>query len=135
MKIRDKLYKLSEKNYVSKKVYKDFRNILNKQINEAREKFYSNEFKNNESSIKKTWSVINSVLKPKIKSPKISISENNTGDKINDADVPNRFVDYFTTIAEKLTSQMTNVSSNVSMYLRNRMQKPFFLHHVNLKTF
>ena len=42
MKIRDKLYKLSVKNYVSKKVYKDFCNILNKQINEARESFYEN---------------------------------------------------------------------------------------------
>ena len=126
MKIRDKLYKLSVKNYVSRKVYKDFRNILNKQINEAREKFYENEFKNNEKNVKKTWSVINRVLKPKNKIPKISISEKSTGEKINDSNVPNSFIDYFTTIAEKLTSQMPNVSSNVSMYLRNRVQHSLF---------
>ena len=126
MKIRDKLYKLSEKNYVSKKVYKDYRNILNKQINEAREKFYENKFKNNESNIKKTWSVINNVLKPKYKSPKISISDKSTGKEINDSDVPKKFIDYFTTIAEKLTSQMPSVPTNVSSYLRNRVQGSFF---------
>ena len=126
MKMRDKLYKLSLKNYVPRKVYTDFRNILNKQLNEAREKFYENEFNKNEKNIKKTWSVINSVLKPKNKKPKISISDKITGNEINDSEVPNQFIDYFTTIAEKLTSQMPNVSTNVSTYLKNRVQNSFF---------
>ena len=126
MKIRDKLYKLSVKNYVPRKVYTDFRNILNKQINQAREKYYENEFNNNEKNIKKTWSVINSVLKPKNVKPKITISDKTTGEEINDSDVPNQFIDYFTTIAEKLTSQMPNVSTNASAYLQKRVQNSFF---------
>ena len=56
---------------------------------------------------------------------KIEISEV-TGDKINDSDVPNRFIDYFATIAEKLTSEMPDASSDASMYLRNRVQNSFF---------
>ena len=51
--MRDKLYKLSLKNYVPRKVYTDFRNILNKQLNEAREKFYENEFNKNEKISKR----------------------------------------------------------------------------------
>ena len=69
--------------------------------------------------------MINSVIKLKNKNPKISISKR-TGDKINVSDVPNRFIDYFTTIAEKLTSQMPNASSDVSMHLRNRLQNSSF---------
>ena len=103
MKMRDKLYKLSLKNYVPRKVYTDFRNILNKQLNVAREKSYENEFNKNEKNIKKTWSVINSVLKPKNKKPKISISDKITGNEINDSEVPNQFINYFTTTDEKCT--------------------------------
>ena len=95
-------------------------------MKEARESVYEKEIKNSEKNIKKTWSVINSVLKPKNKKPKINISDTNTGDKIIESEVPNNFIDYFTTIAEKLTSQMPNVSTNASSYLRNRVQNSFF---------
>ena len=65
MKIRDKLYELSVRNHVPRKVYTDFRNILNKQINVAKEKNYENGFNIYEKNVKKTWSLINSVIKPK----------------------------------------------------------------------
>ena len=126
MKIRDKLYKLSVKNHVPRKVYTDFRNLLNKQINVAKEKYYEKEFNIYEKNVKKTWSLINSVIKPKNTKPKISISDKNTGAEVKDSDVPDHFIDYFTTIAEKLTSEMPNSSSNVSTYLRNRVQSSFF---------
>ena len=126
MKIRDKLYKLSLKNHVPRKVYTDFRNSLNKQITVAKEKYYEKEFNNNEKNVKKTWSLINNVLKPKNVKPKISISDKNTGVEIKDSDVPNHFIEYFTSIAEELTSQMPDNSPNVTKYLKNRVQSSFF---------
>ena len=50
----------------------------------------------------------------------------NTGNEVNDSEVPNNFINYFTTIAEKITSQIPNSPSNVSGYLKNRVQSSFF---------
>ena len=55
MSIRDKLFKLSENDYIPRKTYTDFRNILTKQIVEAKAKYYEKEFKDNENNVKKTW--------------------------------------------------------------------------------
>ena len=67
------------------------------------------------------------VLKPKHKNPKISISES-TEDQTNSSDLINMIIDYSTTVAEKLTSQIPGTSSNSFIYFRNRVPHsfPFF---------
>ena len=125
MSIRDKLHKLSVKNYVPRKTYTDFRNKLTKQMVEAKAKYYEKEFKDNENNIKETWSLINSALKSKSKDSKVSICDDN-GNQVTDSEVPNNFVNYFTTIADKLTSQIPNTQTHFSSYLGNRINNSFF---------
>ena len=125
MSIRDKLHKLSVKNYVPRKTYTDFRNKLTKQMVEAKAKYYEKEFKDNENNIKETWSIINSALKSKSKDSKVSICDDN-GNQVTDSEVPNNFVNYFTTIADKLTSQIPNTQTHFSSYLGNRINNSFF---------
>lgn len=125
MSIRDKLYKLSVNGYIPRKTYTDFRNKLTKQIVEAKAKYYEKEFKDNENNVKKTWSIINSTLKSKSKDLKVSICDDN-GNQVTDSEVPTNFVNYFTTIADKLTSQIPNTQTHFSSYLRNRINNSFF---------
>ena len=125
MDIRDKLYKASVKKIIPRKIYNDFRNLLNKQLNEAKELYFENKFKENENNIKKTWSVINNVLKPKTKKGKVTITDDNNI-SIDDDNVPNSFIEYFTTIAEKLTSQAPPTQINAASYLKNRTVNSFF---------
>ena len=39
MKIRDSLYKASTKKYIPRKIYTDFRNVLNNQLKDAKKLF------------------------------------------------------------------------------------------------
>ena len=82
------------------------------------------EFEDNKNNTKKTWSVINSVLKSKSK-VKVSISDE-SGNQVKDSEVPGNFIDYFTTIADKLTSQIPKTPTSASSYLHNRVNNSFF---------
>ena len=119
MKIRDKLYKLASRKRISIQIYKDFRNLLTNRIRKAKAEYYEDEFKNTSLNIKKTWSTINSVIrKNKLNSPIEIIDENES--KIQESDVPTKFVDYFTNIATNLTNQLPNSPTNPLQFLRNR---------------
>ena len=123
--IRDKLFKLSEKNFIPRKIFNDFRNKLNKQIVDAKAKYYEQEFKENENNLKNTWSIINRVLNSKNKNMKVSISNDN-GEEFSDSEIPTKFIEYFTTIADKLTSQIPNTQTKAESYLRDRINNSFY---------
>ena len=59
IKIKDKLSILANKGRIDVKVFKDFRNVLNKQLRDAKSNFYDNEFNQCNGNIKKTWDIIN----------------------------------------------------------------------------
>ena len=46
-------------------IYTEFRNKLTNQIRKTKASYYKNEFIKNAHNLKKTWSLINDVLKPK----------------------------------------------------------------------
>ncbi len=74
--------------------------------------------KNTSLNIKKTWSTINSVIrKNKLNSPIEIIDKNES--KIQESDVPTKFVDYFTNIATNLTNQLPNSPTNPLQFPRN----------------
>ena len=132
IKIRENLAKLYKRQRISQKTFTDFRNILNKQICEAKERFYHNKFKENEGNVKKTWEIINNVIKSKSKiNPQIIINEGNQ--EIPKIDVPNKFINYFTSIADTLISNLPLTNTNPSSYLINRTQNSFFMYPIDKK--
>ena len=124
MKTRDKLFKLASKNRIDKQIYKDFRNHLTGEIRRAKSNFYEEEFTNSSSNIKKTWSIINDVIRSKKSRQNINITDEN-GSEFKGSDVSIKCIDYFTSIAENLTSQLPDSPINLSEYLCNRNGNSF----------
>ena len=124
IKHRDKLYKAAFKKRISIDVYKNYRNKLTDELRKAKANYYENEFKKNSTNLKKTWAIINDVLKPK-KSHNATTLIDEQGNKSQDQNVPTKFVDYFTSIAENLTNQLQNSNSNPADYLTNRNPNTF----------
>ena len=129
MKIRDNLSKLAKRNIIDKNIYREFRNSLTTQIRNTKAEYYSNKFRENEGNIKETWRTINSTIKPNSNQNKnIKLKENIS--PIDNEDVPNILKDYFTGIAEKLTSKLPIPQQNASHYLKNRIYHTFFMQPV-----
>ena len=129
MKIKDNLFKLSKRNLIDRKTYNDFRNLLNTQIKNAKREYYTNKFNENEGNIKETWKTINNAIKSKQKSNnKIKLIENNIA--VESKDVSNSFINYFTGIANKLTSQLATPTHNATSYLKNRINNTFFMNPI-----
>ncbi|CAL4070278.1 unnamed protein product [Meganyctiphanes norvegica] len=125
MKIRDNLSKLAKRNQIDKKIFTDFRNLLTTEIRKAKAEYFSNKFKENENNIKETWRTINSVIKTNNKiNNNINLKENNT--PVENNKVPNKLVDHFTGIAEKLTSNLPTSQNIATFYLKDRINNSFF---------
>ena len=126
IKIRNKLSKLAKKHRIDQKIYADFRNLLTSQLREAKSKYYEEQFKNNSNNIKKTWEIINSVIKSKNVQTKISLSDDE-GKYYEDSAIPNKFIDYYSNIASQLTSKIAPTQKDAASYLKNRVQNSFLL--------
>ena len=124
IKIRDNLAKLYKKQRIDKKTFTDFRNLLNKQIRQAKETYYNNKFEENKGNIKRTWETINNTIKTNSKiSHDIVINVENN--EIHKNEVPNEFINYFTNIADKLISELPPSNTNATSYLRDRVHNSF----------
>ena len=53
--------------------------------------------------------------------------QNSNNVSVNDDEIPNAFVEYFTSIAQKLTTQLPNSPNTVSHYLKDRINESFFM--------
>ena len=124
MKIKDNLFKLSKRNLIDRKIFTDFRNSLNTHIRIAKSEYYTNKFNENEGNIKETWKTINGAIKSKRKTNNtINLKEDNV--TIDNKEVPNKFNNYFTGIANKLTSALPTPLQDASSYLKDRINNTF----------
>ena len=71
------------------------------------------------NNIKKTWGVINDFIKSKATSRNVSITDEN-GNKYADNEIPNKFIEYYTSIADELTAEIPHNDCNASSYLGSR---------------
>ena len=102
--------------------------MLNTQIRTAKSEYYTNKFDENEGNIKETWKTINNAIKSKRKyNDKITLKENDLETESNK--VPNIFNNYFTGIANELTSQLPPPTNNATSYLKNRVNDTFLPIH------
>ena len=126
MKIRDELHKLANKNRIDRKIFTVFRNRITSQLRQAKTKYYEEQFKTNSNNIKKTWDLINSVIKSKKSPSKVSLSDDD-GYHIDESSIPSKFVEHYTSIASQLTSKIPPSREVASTYLKYRVQQSFFL--------
>ena len=130
MKIRDRLAKLANKNIIDRKTFTDFRNSLTKQLRDAKAQYFEDKFKETNGNTKGTWNIINKAIKPNKKTiNNISIVENDIS--IDKSQIPNKFIEYFTTKVDKLTSQLPKIDRNPSSFLKNRVPNSFFMTPIN----
>ena len=76
--------------------------------------------------MKKTWETINSVIKFKAPRSKILLTDDE-GKKHNESQIPNTFIDFFTNVAQKLSSKLPQSQTTAESYLKNRINKTFTL--------
>ena len=109
---------------IDRKTYNGFRNLLNTQIRKAKSEYYTKKIIKNEGNIKEIWKTINNAIKSKRKfNGNITLKENELTLKNNE--VPNSFNNYFTGVANKLTSQLPPSQHSASSYLKNRISNTF----------
>ena len=125
IKIRDKLGKLSNKGRIDRNIYTRFRNILTQQIRDTKATYFNNQFDSCKNNIRKTWKVINNTTKKQKLSKQTTICENDN--VIKTEDVPNKFINYFSNIAQTLVSEIPPVDVSAETYLCNSKYSSFFM--------
>ena len=116
---------LSSKGRIDRNVYTQFCNLLTKQIRDAKGTYFNNQFDKCKNDIRKTWKIINSNTRKKIKNSQVKICENENA--IANEAVPNKFINYFSNIANKLVSEIPEVDVSVESYLSNINYNSFFM--------
>ena len=87
--------------------YKQFRKCYNKVIRAAKKGYYKKTFDQIKNNLRKTWEVLKDAIRKK--NDKSSIIEEIKSDNLfyrNDNDMSNKFNEYFTTIADKITDDL-----------------------------
>ena len=125
IKIRDKLGKLSSKGRIDRKIYTRFRNILTQQIRQSKATYFNTQFDSCKNNIRKTWKVINNTTKKQKLSKHTIICENEN--VIKPEEVPNKFIEYFSNIAQTLVSDISPVDISAESYLNNSKYRSFFM--------
>ena len=106
--------------------------MLTSQLRQAKFKYYEDQFRINSNNIKKTWEIINSVIKSKNVQTKITLSDDE-GKYYDNSSVPSKFIDYYSNIASQLTSKIAPTQKDAASYLTNRVQNSFLLTPVSPK--
>ena len=130
---RDKLYtkykscKHTNDNYnLNKTRYNNFNRILKKAINEAKNKYYSNEFSKYRDNLKKSWETINQILNRDKKSSQCPTQILVNSEKITDKQkIAEKFNTYFATIGETLASNIPNSNTSYENYIKEKIFTSF----------
>ena len=105
LKIRDNLNKLAKKKRILRKIYTDFRNKVTTELRIAKTKYYEEQFETYNNNIRKTWEVINSVIRSKRVNSKVSLSDED-GNYHEEQTIPRKFIEHFPSIPNQLASKI-----------------------------
>ena len=125
IKMKDKLCRQSSKGRIDRKIYTDFRNDLTSQIRKAKASYFEDKFNMCKGNIKKTWNIINSTIKKQKTSKKVVICDNDN--VINNEDVPHKFINYYSNIANTIVSEIPVVNENFESFLGDANISSFFM--------
>ena len=111
---------------MSKADFKKHHNELTEQLRLAKSKYFKEQFDLHANNIKKTWDVINSAIKSKKVRSSISLTDDD-GLSIDESHIPSKFIDHYTTIAQKLACKVPDTPSDYTSHLKDRIEKTFAL--------
>ena len=99
--------------------------MLTKQIRDAKANYFNNQFDKCKNIIRKTWKIINNATKKTTNTSQTIIYENEN--VVNAKDVPNKFINYFSNIADTLVADIPPVDVSAESYLTNSNNNSFFM--------
>ena len=76
-------------------------------------------------NIKETWNTINSTIKKQRVSSQVVICENDS--VVNNNEVPHKFIEYYSNIANTIVSEIPLVNESVESYLGTANDSSFFM--------
>ena len=116
MKIRENLNKLYKKRRISRKIFTAFRNKVTTELRIAKAKYFEVQFEAHKNNIRKTWEVVNSVIKSKRVKSKISLTDED-GNYHEEHTIPSKFIEHFSSIPNQLASKIPPTQRNAASYL------------------
>jgi len=136
IKRRDNLYRLLRNGRTTIDVCKRYRNYVTKEIRTRKRQYYADLFERHSNDTKKTWSVINSLLRPSNNKKDSSIREivcnNNTyTDKSEIADQMNS---YFCNIGRNITDSIPDNGKTPNSYITTNLPNSFFFSPISTNT-
>ena len=133
IKRRQNLFVLLKNNKISTLAYKRFKNFVTNKIRNAKINFYSNKFNAYKSDIKKTWKLVNSVLKPGHNYKRISIKKLLIGDieTFDRGEIADSFNDFFINIGSNVAQSVQCRPDDHKRYLRGNYMNSFFFSPVS----
>ena len=110
--------------------YKKYRNILNRTLRLAKQKYYSDLLEQEKCSMRNTWKIINSIIRSKCTkcSEKFVIGNKTYTCPIQ---IASEFNKYFANIGSKLASTIQHTGNNFSHYLKESNKNSCFFRPTN----
>ena len=106
IKLKSEYYKLYRRGLMSKATNNRFRNLVNKQVLEAKQKYYQQIFSNCRSSMRKSWDTIKRLLGKQNNQTKIKEMLINDEIVYDESQIISGLNEYFSTIGSKLDQQL-----------------------------
>ena len=117
MKIRENLNKLSKKKTICRKIYTVFRNKVTTELRIAKAKYFEEQFETHKNNIRKTWEVINSVIRSKRVKSKVSLTDDE-GNYHEEHTIPSKFIEHFSSIPNQLASKIPPTQKKCCLILK-----------------
>lgn len=135
IKLKSKLHKkwVSTRNPIDEKIYKTYANQLKRLIEEAKNKFYNNQFQTKCKNIKLFWKTMNDTFSKKQTNSKCQINELLYKDKLlsDKNDIVEAFAEYFSQAGSELAKNFSNDFSSFRQYLPPTLSNSCYLYEVN----
>ena len=131
LKQRQKLFLLSKQSIVEPSEYRFFRNFVNNKLKQFKVNFYKRAFDGVKSDIKKTWKILNKIIKPN-KFVTKSVFKKIVVDNViytDSSEIAEMFNKFFSTIGDKIQNSMSepcfqNIDATVN--IPNHLNSFFF---------
>lgn len=115
----------------SKKRYKSYKNKLNTILRNTEKQFYKEQLYSNQCDTKRTWNIINNLLKRDKKSVLTEKLFHNGQYIVDTKNISNIFNNYFSNVGENLASQIENVNVDHMHFMKNKANKTLYLSPVS----
>ena len=135
IRLRNAYSELWKINRLPTDYYRRHRNYVTNIIRIAKRQYYLTKFESVKSDIKKTWRVINSILKPSWSNRSNTPIKTIICDDVIYTDphaIAERMNEYFAGVGSELTSSVQSLGINPMTYLRGTYQGSFFYSYVDV---